>query len=112
MSYRYLVLVTLAAASAIASARVGMRRDREVHGGGDVRSEHAGRSRAPRGAIPDLQGVWRYESAIAFERPAELEGRELLTDEEVAQKEQAEQEQAGEPAGRARGRGRGPPLHR
>jgi hypothetical protein len=41
---------------------------------------------------PDLQGVWRYESAIAFERPKELEGRELLTDEEVAQKEQVERE--------------------
>ena len=24
---------------------------------------------------PDLQGVWRYEGAIPFERPAEFEGR-------------------------------------
>ena len=36
---------------------------------------------------PDLQGVWRYEGAIPFERPAEFEGRELLTDEEVAQRD-------------------------
>jgi hypothetical protein len=33
---------------------------------------------------PDLQGVWRYEAAIPFERPASYEGRALLTDEEVA----------------------------
>src|SRR5687767_14751844 len=42
---------------------------------------------------PDLQGVWRYEAAIALERPKDLEGREFLTDEEVAQREQIEQEQ-------------------
>ena len=43
---------------------------------------------------PDLQGVWRYEGAIPFERPAEFEGRELLTDEEVAQRDRVEKEQA------------------
>ena len=43
---------------------------------------------------PDLQGVWRYEAAIALERPKALEGRELLTDEEVARQEQVEREQA------------------
>jgi hypothetical protein len=43
---------------------------------------------------PDLQGVWRYEGAIPFERPAEFEGREFLTDEEVAQRDRVEKEQA------------------
>src|SRR5262245_17019590 len=43
---------------------------------------------------PDLQGVWRYEGAIPFERPAEFEGRESLTDEEVAERDRVEKEQA------------------
>jgi hypothetical protein len=43
---------------------------------------------------PDFQGVWRYEAAIPLERPAQLEGREFLPDEEVARREQVEREQA------------------
>ena len=43
---------------------------------------------------PDLQGVWRYEAVVPFERPRELEGREFLTPEEIAQKEQVEKEQS------------------
>ena len=43
---------------------------------------------------PDLQGVWRYEAAIALERPADLKDREFLTEDEVAQRDKAEQEQA------------------
>ncbi|MGH9258212.1 MAG: hypothetical protein ACRD3C_26930 [Vicinamibacterales bacterium] len=43
---------------------------------------------------PDVQGVWRYEATIPFERPREFEGRALLTDEEVAQRDQIEKEQA------------------
>jgi hypothetical protein len=50
-------------------------------------------SRTPWGD-PDLQGVWRYESAIPLERPARFEGREQLTDAEVAQIQKVEQEQA------------------
>ena len=42
---------------------------------------------------PDLQGVWRYEAAIPLERPAQLEGRATLTDEEVAQRQKVENEQ-------------------
>jgi hypothetical protein len=34
---------------------------------------------------PDLQGVWLSKSATPLERPKALEGRALLTDEEVAQ---------------------------
>ena len=33
---------------------------------------------------PDLQGVWNFSSATPFERPAEFEGREFLSDEDVA----------------------------
>jgi len=43
---------------------------------------------------PDLQGVWRYEATIALERPREFGDRAFLTDEEVAERERAEQEQA------------------
>jgi hypothetical protein len=34
---------------------------------------------------PDFQGIWLNNYATPFERPKELEGRELLTDEEVAE---------------------------
>src|SRR4051812_46090717 len=34
---------------------------------------------------PDLQGVWVNNGATPFERPKALEGREFLTDEEVAE---------------------------
>jgi hypothetical protein len=43
---------------------------------------------------PDLQGVWRYEAAVPLERPARLEGRETLTDDEVAEIARVEKEQA------------------
>ena len=43
---------------------------------------------------PDLQGVYRYEAAIALERPRQLSGREFLTEEEIAQREQTEKELA------------------
>ena len=34
---------------------------------------------------PDLQGIWLNDSATPLERPKALEGRKLLTDEEVAE---------------------------
>jgi hypothetical protein len=34
---------------------------------------------------PDLQGIWVNNIATPFERPKELEGRQLLTDDEVAE---------------------------
>ena len=43
---------------------------------------------------PDLQGVWRYEAAIALERPKQFEGREFLTDAEVAERQRVEDDQA------------------
>ena len=33
---------------------------------------------------PDIQGVWDYRTATPLERPAEFEGREFLSEEEVA----------------------------
>ena len=51
-------------------------------------AQPAGRStEVPRTAWgkPDLQGVWLNTSTTPFERPEALRGRELLTDEEVAE---------------------------
>ena len=36
---------------------------------------------------PDLQGVWNNATTTPLERPSELAGKELLTDEEVAQRD-------------------------
>jgi hypothetical protein len=41
-------------------------------------------ARTPDGQ-PDLQGVWLNNSATPFERPKSLEGRQFLTDDEVAE---------------------------
>ena len=43
--------------------------------------------RTPWGA-PDLQGVWDFRSITPMERPAALEGKEFLTEEEAANLEQ------------------------
>ena len=45
-----------------------------------------GSSGAPRTAWgdPDLQGIWSSSGATPMERPAEFQGRERLTDEELA----------------------------
>ena len=43
---------------------------------------------------PDLQGIWRGLTAVPIERPAEFEGREFLTDAEVAVKVKKMQEVA------------------
>ena len=37
---------------------------------------------------PDLQGVWDFRTITPLERPAELEGKEVLTAEEAAAFEQ------------------------
>jgi len=92
MNYRYIAAaVTLAAASGIAAFALGSGET------GNSAAERAGAGTwtHPRTAWgdPDLQGVWRYEAAIALERPAQFDGRESLTDEEVAQKEKTEAEQ-------------------
>ena len=39
---------------------------------------------------PDLQGIWSYATITPLQRPSELAGRELLTDEEVAALNQAD----------------------
>ena len=92
MKYRYIAAaVTLAAASGIAAFALGSG----ATGNSAAERAEAGTWTHPRTAWgdPDLEGVWRYEAAIALERPAQFDGRESLTDEEVAQKEEIETEQ-------------------
>jgi len=92
MKYRYIAAaVTLAAASGIAAFALGSG----ATGNSTAERVGAGTWTHPRTAWgdPDLQGVWRYEAAIALERPAQFDGRGSLTDEEVAQKEKIETEQ-------------------
>ena len=54
---------------------------------GLVNGQSASNWKAPRtpDGQPDLQGVWLSKSATPLERPKALEGRALLTDQEVAQ---------------------------
>ncbi len=92
MSYRFVAAaITLAAASAIAAFTLGSA----ATGNSAAELGEAGTWTHPRTTWgdPDLQGVWRYEAAIALERPSQFKGRESLTDEEVAQKEKIETEQ-------------------
>lgn len=93
MSYRYLTVATLAAAGTIAALASGCGATQDSPAEGTSGTTTWTQPRTAWGD-PDLQGVWRYESAIALERPKELEGRELLTDEEVAQRDQIEKELA------------------
>ena len=46
-------------------------------------AEHSTLPQTPWGA-PDLQGVWDFRSLTPFERPAELAGKKILTDEDAA----------------------------
>jgi hypothetical protein len=90
MKARYLgagaALVVLVAVIVVATGSLPSR-------GTGATNSGSGGPRTPWGD-PDLQGVWRYEAAIALERPAEFKGREFLTDEEVAARSRVEEDQA------------------
>ena len=92
MKLRYLVAgaAVLALAALVAMTVPSLRSG----GPADTReSSSGGTPRTPWGD-PDLQGVWRYEAAIALERPAQFKGREFLTDEEVAAQATTETDQS------------------
>ena len=59
---------------------------------------------------PDLQGVWRYEGAIPLERPSQFQGRESLSEQEVAEREQRRKGTGGEAARWSGGSRRGTPF--
>ena len=46
--------------------------------------------------VPDLQGIWDSKSTTPLERPADLAGREFLSDEEIAAVEAARERRARE----------------
>ena len=76
---RFLVvcLILLAGIAAAGQSPTPKRRTPPATGSGTP-------PRAPDGH-PDLQGVWLNNAAAPLERPKALEGREFLTDEEVAE---------------------------
>jgi hypothetical protein len=90
MRYRSVVVIlSLAVLSGIAAFALASRSSTAA-ATSDARGSTAARTAW---GDPDFQGVWRYESVIALERPARFAGREFLTDEEIAQTEQVEKEQ-------------------
>jgi hypothetical protein len=87
MSFRSLIAATVVVLGVIGGAAVPACQAPPLN---------APSSTAPRTAWgdPDLQGVWRYEGAIPLERPAQFEGRDALTEQEVAERQRVEAEQA------------------
>ena len=78
----------LIAAFAVTSLAPQPAAGQDRAGGTEASSEvAAGQWTVPRtpDGQPDLQGVWLNTSAAPFERPEALEGRQFLTDEEVAE---------------------------
>ena len=80
MIRRYLVTVLVAPMAALWLAPVAVA--------GQPAATDATAFRTPWGD-PDLQGIWSYATITPLERPGELAGREFLTDEEVAEQNQA-----------------------
>ncbi len=94
MNQRYIVAASaLAVVIAIVTAIAGQNQPPSSSDTGTRAASDRPQPRTPWGD-PDLQGVWRYEAAVPLERPARFEGREFLTDQEVTQLDQVEQEQA------------------
>jgi hypothetical protein len=92
MNYRYLAAVLgLLAVGVVVTLMPGTFASQQPTSSDDDNAWT--QSRTPWGD-PDLQGVWRYEAVIPLERPSQLEGRESLTDQEVAEREKTEREQA------------------
>jgi hypothetical protein len=91
MKYRY--VAAIGALAVFGALAWGFGAGRRSQGTEAAPATSSTQPRTPWGD-PDLQGVWRYEAAISLERPKQFQGRELLTDAEVADRERTEKEQA------------------
>jgi hypothetical protein len=93
MKYRYLAAAGALAAAVVIAALAYV--PAAAQNSAAPRTEESGWTapRTPWGD-PDLQGIYRYEAAIALERPAQFKGREFLTEQEIAQRQQVETEQS------------------
>ena len=94
MNYRYVAVGgALAATSVIAVLALAQGASQNPGSSSPTEASNWTQQRTAWGD-PDFQGVWRYEAAIALERPSQFQGRALLTDEEVAQRQRTEDEQS------------------
>jgi len=87
MNRRFLVsLATLAAVVAAGGGRASVLGQTPAASAAPARTSPSGAWTATLGpdGHPDLQGIWLNNSATPVERPKALEGRQTLTDEEVA----------------------------
>ena len=101
-TYRWLVLSGVVAIIAMASIPIAAQAPRPAA------STAAPTWTPPRTAWgdPDLQGIWRGAGGAPFERPPQFEGREFLTDTEVAERiERGERRKALQLAGKQENRG-------
>src|SRR5579864_8466342 len=83
MNRRFLALLVTAAAVVAGAASLAAQAPASTQPGGTRAIDAQTLPLGPDGH-PDLQGVWLNNSATPLERPKALEGRQFLTDSEVA----------------------------
>ena len=87
MRRRFLASLALTAAIAVVSLSSSTVAGQAAAAGAKVTTPTAAKTYTPPrtpGGHPDMQGVWANNDATPLERPKQLEGRQFLTDAEVA----------------------------